>query len=333
MVQSHNNLVDSYDRVATDLRISVTDRCNFRCHYCMPEEGMQWLHRDALLSYEEIARLTRVFTELGVRQIRLTGGEPLLRKELHVLVKMLSEIEELEDIAVTTNGYFLKEQAGRLADAGLHRVNVSLDALSRATFHSVTRRDEFKRTWEGIEAAVEVGLVPVKLNVVLVRGFNESEIMGFVTLARTRGFIVRFIEFMPIGKDDGWTTDKVITTEEILEVIHREHSLIPLESMDEHSPASRYRFADGVGEIGFISSVSHPFCSTCDRVRLTSDGKFRTCLFSRNELDLRGMIRSGVDDTSISVAIIDAVRQKERGHLINQPEFIRPGRTMSQIGG
>ncbi len=333
MAQISRMLVDAYNRVVTDLRISVTDRCNYRCHYCMPEEGMQWLHRDALLTYAEIARLARVFVSLGVRHIRLTGGEPLLRKDLRVLVRMLSVIDGLHDIALTTNGYFLKEQAQQLADAGLHRVNVSLDSLSPSTFKAVTRRDEFPRTWEGVEAAVDAGLAPVKLNVVLVRGFNESEILKFASLAHSGRYIVRFIEFMPIGKDDGWNPEKVIASDEILEVIQREHRLVPIGQAEEHAPASRYRFADGTGEIGIISSVSHPFCSTCDRVRLTSDGKFRTCLFSQDELDLRAMLRSGEDDASLSEAIIRAVHRKERGHLINQAGFVRPERTMSQIGG
>lgn len=315
------------------MRISVTDRCNFRCSYCMPEDGMQWLRRNQLLTYEEIARIVRIAASLGVSSIRLTGGEPLMRKELRQLVAMLKEIRGIADIALTTNGYFLKEQAAGLVGAGLDRINVSLDALDPGIFAGIARREYFRKTWEGIEEAERLGLHPIKLNVVLIRGVNDGEIIRFAELARTRPFVVRFIEFMPIGKDDGWAMDKVVPTREVIETIAAYLPLIPVPSTDGAAPAERYMFADGRGEIGFISSVSRPFCGDCDRVRLTSDGKFRTCLFSLHETDVRVMLRSGASDEAIAGVLVDAVWKKEEGHLINRPGFVRPERTMSQIGG
>lgn len=326
-------LVDTFGRVVTNLRISVTDRCNYRCVYCMPEEGMQWLERHNLLSYEEITRLVRIFAALGVRRIRLTGGEPLMRKELWRLITMLKTIPGIKDIALTTNGYFLKDQAADLAAAGLDRINVSLDALDSQLFAGIARRDYFERTWDGIEEAERVGLRPIKLNVVLIRGVNDGEILKFAELARTRPFVVRFIEFMPIGKDDGWTVEKVVPTQEVLSIINARYPLIPAPSENGKVPAERFVFRDGHGELGFISSVTQPFCSDCDRVRVTSDGKFRTCLFSLAETDLRQMLRTGAPDQEIARVLVDAVRKKEEGHLINRPGFVRPERTMSQIGG
>jgi cyclic pyranopterin phosphate synthase len=326
-------LVDTFGRTVTNLRISVTDRCNFRCAYCMPEEGMEWLKRNQLLSYEEMTRLVRIFASLGVRRIRLTGGEPLMRKELWRLVAMLKKIEGISDIALTTNGYFLKEHAAELFAAGLNRINISLDSLDPRLFADLVRRDYFDRTWEGIEEAERVGLHPIKLNVVLIRGVNDGEILTFAELARTRSFVIRFIEFMPIGKDDGWEMEKVVATAEVLEKINARFPLIPVPHVNGRLPADRYTFADGGGEVGFISSVSEPFCSDCDRVRVTSDGKFRTCLFSLVETDLRSMLRGSSSDEEIAKTLADAVWKKEEGHLINRPGFIRPERTMSQIGG
>ncbi len=326
-------LVDTFGRVVTNLRISVTDRCNYRCTYCMPEGGMQWLHRDNLLTYEEIVRLVRIFASLGVRKIRLTGGEPLMRKDLWRLIALLKPLPGIEDIALTTNGYFLNEQAAELAEAGLHRINVSLDALDPRLFAEMARRDYFQKTWEGIEAAERAGIRPIKLNVVLIRGVNDGEILKFAQLARARPFIIRFIEFMPIGKDDGWTMEKVVPTREVLETINRHYPLVPAPSVNGKTPAERFLFVDGTGEIGFISSVSQPFCTDCDRVRVTSDGKFRTCLFSLAETDLRALLRGGASDEHIAQTVTAAVWKKEEGHLINRPGFIRPERTMSQIGG
>ena len=329
-------LTDTFGRTIINLRISVTDRCNFRCAYCMPEEGMIWLDRRELLTFEEIARLAAIFARLGVTKIRLTGGEPLMRKELPKLVRLISQIPGLGDIALTTNGYFLAEQAADLAAAGLTRLNVSMDSLDPKIFAQMVRRDYFDRVMTGLEAAARLPIGPIKINAVLIRGVNDGEIGAFAELARTRPFVVRFIEFMPIGAGDGWTSEKVVPTREILERIAAHYPdgprLLPVERHVGH-PADRYRFEDGRGEIGFISSVSEPFCSSCNRVRITSDGKLRTCLFSLVETDLRKLLREGADDETIAGAIVAAVRNKEEGHLINRPGFVRPERTMSRIGG
>jgi cyclic pyranopterin phosphate synthase len=327
-------LKDSFGRVVNNLRISVTDRCNFRCKYCMPARGMVWLEKDKILSFEEIARLAKIFSGLGVSKIRLTGGEPLMRKELHVLVGMLAGIENIRDISITTNGYFLEEQARALSDTGLRRINVSLDSLRSDSFAEITRRSYYEKVLRGIAEAARTGLNPIKINVVLIRGFNDGEILDFAQLARKSNFIIRFIEYMPIGSGDDWNIEQVVTEDEIIRTI--EHGLgmrlVP-RNLRESQPADSYVFEDGEGEIGFISSVSSPFCEHCNRVRITSDGKLRTCLFSLSETDLRKMLREGSSDSEISDVIIDAVLRKERGHLINKPGFVKPSRTMSQIGG
>ena len=327
-------LQDDSGRVINNLRISVTDRCNFRCRYCMPEEGMVWMEKSELLSFEEIVRVASLFAQLGISKIRLTGGEPLMRKDLRLLVAKLVHLQGIRDLALTTNGFFLLDQALDLYNAGLRRINVSLDSLDQVKFNHMTRRDYYERVWRGLDAAETLGFGPIKINVVLIRGINEGEIGKFATLARARPFIVRFIEFMPIGADDGWTTEKVVTTREILQTIERETGMRLLE-VERHGnqPADRYRFEDGRGEIGFISSVSEPFCESCNRIRITSDGKLRTCLFSLEETDLKRMVRGGARDEEILQTIQQAVWKKEPGHLINRPEFVRPGRTMSQIGG
>ncbi len=327
-------LRDTFGRTINNLRISVTDRCNFRCRYCMPEEGMQWMDRSELLSFEEITRLTAIFARLGVRHIRLTGGEPLMRKDLHVLVQKIARVPGIEDLAMTTNGYFLAQQAEDLHRAGLHRINVSLDSLDPVKFTEMTRRDNFERVWEGIEAVDRLGLRPVKINAVLIRGMNDNEIPRFADLARRRGFVIRFIEFMPIGSDDGWSPEKVVSGKEILAAMEKAvgKKIVPVE-LRGAQPADRFRFEDGLGEIGLISSVSEPFCNHCNRVRITSDGKLRTCLFSLVETDLRNLLRGGADDETISRTIVEAVWKKEEGHLINRPGFVRPARSMSQIGG
>jgi len=327
-------LKDSFGRIINNLRISVTDRCNFRCLYCMPEHGMAWMKKDDLLTYEEIGRLVRVFAGLGIKKIRLTGGEPLMRKDLHVLLEMLSNTAGIEDLALTTNGYFLAEQAEGLAKAGLKRINVSLDSLNPIKFSEITRRSYYDRIWEGIKTVEGLGIAPIKINVVLIRGINDDEILNFANLARKRPFVIRFIEFMPIGKDDGWNIEKVVPTQEIIETIEREarRKLIPIEYRGGQ-PADRFTFDDGVGEIGFISSVSEPFCNHCNRIRLTSDGKLRTCLFSLKETDFKRLLREGAEDGEIKRVILDAVWNKEPGHLINRPGFVRPNRTMSRIGG
>jgi cyclic pyranopterin phosphate synthase len=327
-------LKDSFGRVVNNLRISVTDRCNFRCKYCMPARGMVWLEKDKILSFEEIARLAEIFSGLGVDKIRLTGGEPLMRKELHVLVKMLASIGNVRDISLTTNGYFLEEQALVLSDAGLRRINVSLDSLRSDSFAEITRRSYYDKVLRGIAEAARTGMNPIKINVVLIRGFNDGEILDFAELARKSNFIVRFIEYMPIGGGDDWSIEQVITQEEIIRTIERGLGLrlIP-RRLRGNEPADGYVFEDCAGEIGFISSVSSPFCEHCNRVRITSDGKLRTCLFSLDETDLRKLLREGASDREIRDVIEGAVSRKERGHLINKPGFIKPVRTMSQIGG
>jgi cyclic pyranopterin phosphate synthase len=326
-------LTDSFGRIINNMRISVTDRCNFRCQYCMPEEGIVWMKKNELLTFEEIERTVQIVARLGVSKIRLTGGEPLMRKELPLLVQKIARIPEVHDIALTTNGYFLTEQAVDLYNAGLKRITVSMDSLDASKFAEVTRRDYFDKVWTGLDLLQTLPIGPIKINVVLMRGVNENEIEKFAGLARTRPFIIRFIEYMPIGAGDGWDYSKVVPTREIIARIE-EHfpKLVPVEYHGAQ-PADRFRFEDGKGELGFISSVSEPFCSHCNRIRITSDGKLRTCLFSLHETDLKSMLRSGESDESISRAIVAAVWKKEEGHLINQPGFVKPQRTMSQIGG
>lgn len=297
----------------------------------MPEEGMLWMHRDELLTFEEIARVVRILVSLGVSHVRLTGGEPLMRRDLPLLIQMIRP--GIEDLALTTNGYFLADHVHELRSSGLDRINISLDSLDAGRFAAMVRRDDFARVWAGVEASERAGLSPIKLNVVLIRNVNENEILAFAELARTRAFVVRFIEFMPIGKDDGWSIDRVVTTREAMERIGNVYTLVPLAHRNPRAPAERFSFADGEGEIGFISSVSQPFCSDCDRIRLTSDGKLRTCLFSQHETDLKAMLRGHASDDEIAGAVVEAVHKKEEGHLINRPGFVRPERTMSQIGG
>jgi len=326
-------LRDSFGRTVNNLRISVTDRCNMRCTYCMPEEGMQWMKKTELLTYEEITRLASVFARLGITKIRLTGGEPLMRKDLHLLVAQLRRVPGIRDIALTTNGYFLAQEAELLAGAGLSRINVSMDSVDPATFAKMVRRDYLLRVLEGLREIEKYPVRPIKINVVLIRGVNDGEIERFAQLAREQPYVIRFIEFMPIGSHDDWSAGKVVPAKEVLARI--EAMGVPLTAVEYHGdqPADRYRFEDGVGEIGFISSVSEPFCSSCNRVRITSDGKLRTCLFSLKETDLKPMVRGGADDAAIIAAITGAVWNKEEGHLINRPGFVRPDRTMSQIGG
>lgn len=292
------------------------------------------MNRTELLTFEEIGRVVRVFASLGITKVRLTGGEPLMRKDLHVLVGMLARVSGINDLALTTNGYFLAEQASLLHKAGLRRINISLDSLNPVTFNTMIRRDHFDRVWEGIETVERLGIQLVKINVVLIRGINDNEIVDFASMTRTRPFVVRFIEFMPIGADDGWSNDKVVPTREVIKQIEEGigRTLVPIEYHGAQA-ADRYTFDDGVGEIGFVSSVSEPFCDHCDRIRITSDGKLRTCLFSLAETDLRSLLRGGANDDEVREAIAAAVINKEEGHLINRPGFVRPQRTMSQIGG
>ena len=325
-------LKDSFGRIVDDLRISVTDRCNFRCVYCMPEEGLQWLQKSKLLSFEEIARVAGVFGSLGTKTIRLTGGEPTLRKDLPELVRMLRNSSGNFDIAMTTNGFLLKQLAQPLVDAGLNRVNVSIDSLLRHRFEKITRRDALDQILDGLKAAESAGLSPIKINCVVVRGENEDEVVDFARLARDTGYEVRFIEFMPLDADRTWDRSNVVSKKEIIEAIAAVFDLVPESRGVE--PASVWRFADGApGSVGVIPSVSEPFCDNCNRVRITADGQLRTCLFSLGETDLRALLRSGASDDDLEEAIRKAVWAKEPGHKINDPDFIRPDRSMSMIGG
>ena len=323
-------LVDSFGRVHRDLRISVTDRCNFRCTYCMPAEGLEWVPRDDLLTFEEIARVARIMVErYSVNGIRLTGGEPTVRANLPVLVGLLAELGT--DLAMTTNGVSLPLLAADLRAAGLRRVNVSLDSLQAPRFAELTRRDSLDRVLDGIDAAIAAGFEPVKVNCVVMRGVNDDEIADFVEFGRAKGVEVRFIEFMPLDADGIWTNDVVVPVNEISA---RVNDACPVEPVERTSaPATRYRFVDGSGSVGIVASVSDSFCSTCDRVRLTADGQFRNCLFAVTETDLRALLRSGASDDEIGAALEGSVASKWAGHQINRVNFIKPRRSMSQIGG
>lgn len=330
-------LVDSYGRVHRDLRISVTDRCNFRCTYCMPKEGMKWLPHEELLTYDELARVARLLVERhGFESIRLTGGEPTVRAHLPVLISKLSSLRTNDgnpiDLAMTTNGATLALIAEDLAAAGLRRINISCDSLRRDRFEAITNRDGLASVLEGIQAALDCGLGPVKINVVVMRGVNDDELVELATFGRDHGVIMRFIEFMPLDAQGHWTLDSVVTRNEILKSIGE---VYPIEAVSDRgsSPAERFRYLDGKGQIGIIASVTSSFCDSCDRVRLTADGQFRTCLFALDEYDLRDALRSDADDDEIDRIIRGAVGAKWAGHRINQPVFIRPSRSMSQIGG
>ncbi|MEQ1786720.1 MAG: GTP 3',8-cyclase MoaA [Acidimicrobiales bacterium] len=323
-------LVDSFGRVHRDLRISVTDRCNFRCTYCMPEEGMTWLPKAEVLSFEELERVARVLVEQhGITSIRLTGGEPTVRAHLPVLVAKLAALPV--DLALTTNGATLRTVAPGLAEAGLRRVNVSLDSLQPERFHELTRRDQLDDVLGGIDAALAAGLTPVKVNVVVVRGVNDDEVVAMARYGRDHGVTVRFIEWMPLDAGGSWTNEQVVTQAEIVERIS---AVFPLEPVQRGSePAERFRYLDGAGEVGVIPSVTRPFCEQCDRIRLTADGQLRSCLFSLEDHDLRSVLRSGGSDDDLSDAIEACVGAKWAGHTINQVQFVKPRRSMSQIGG
>ena len=323
-------LVDTYGRVHTDLRISVTDRCNFRCTYCMPEEGMKWLPKADVLSFEEIERIARVMVEhFGIDSIRLTGGEPTVRAHLPILVAKLAALPV--DLALTTNGATLRAMAHDLKDAGLERINISLDTFRADRFLEITRRDELDRVLDGIDAAIEAQLHPIKVNVVVMRGVNDDELLDFATFGREKNVEIRFIEFMPLDAGQWWTNDSVVPFDEI---VARVDEVYPCEPVAHgHDPAARFRYRDGRGSFGVIASVTKAFCESCDRVRLTADGKFRNCLFALEEHDLRAALRSGATDAELALLIEDSVHQKWAGHQINNVHFIRPKRSMSQIGG
>ena len=330
---SKPKLIDGMGRTIVNLRISVTDRCNFRCTYCMPADNVEFMDRSNLLSFEEIQRVAQIVSRMGINRLRLTGGEPLMRKNLPALIKMLNEVDGIDDIAMTTNAYFLKDQAQGLKNAGLKRLNVSLDALDPEKFRDVNRRDCLQSVLDGLDTARKVGFKSIKINAVAVRNFSESEIMSLIEMGRSDGFEIRFIEFMPLDSDKVWERDKVLFGHEIIDMIKKNYELIPIDNSLEIGPASEYNFADGKGKIGIITAVSNPFCDHCNRIRMTADGKLRTCLFSTNETNLKELIRSGATDETIIETIKQAVLVKEPGHKINLDDFERPTRAMHAIGG
>ncbi len=330
---SEGRLADGHGRAIKNLRISVTDRCNFRCRYCMPEEGLTWLYRQELLTFEEMSRLARLFVALGVEEIRLTGGEPTVRADLPALIHMLSAVEGLKSLSLTTNGFTLKDVCGELVEAGLQRINVSLDTPVREKFAHITRRDALPRVLEGLEECERhPQLRPIKVNAVAVRGFSEEDVLAFAELARRKPYVVRWIEFMPLDAEGKWDREDVLTGGEIRSIIESRYPLVPIAD-DRIQTAQRFAFADGKGEVGFINPVSEPFCSACDRIRMTADGHLRTCLFSRWETDLRTPLRAGASDTEMERIIRNAIWRKELKHKVNEPGFQRASRSMSQVGG
>ncbi len=326
-------LVDTWGREIKSVRVSVTDKCNFRCTYCMPAEGLEWLRRDEVLSFEELQRLVGILASMGVDEVRLTGGEPLVRRDLPVLVGMLAETPGVDDLSLTTNGVLLDRLAEPLVAAGLKRLNVSLDSLSHVRFAEITRRDALDAVLKGLETAEQFEeLRPIKVNCVAVKGFTEEEVPALAELARRKPYVVRFIEFMPLDADEAWRADKVLTGDEIRALIEARWPLVEIPAKAS-STARRFRFADGKGEIGFINPVSEPFCSSCDRIRLTADGQLRTCLFSRRDWDLKTPMRDGASDAELEALLRNAVAHKELKHRINEPGFVRASRSMSQVGG
>ena len=327
------NLVDSFGRAHDNLRISVTDRCNIRCFYCMPEAGVKFQPHDQILRFEEIERFVRVAVTLGVRKVRITGGEPLVRKDLPVLIRKLASIEGIDDLALTTNGVLLGEQAQSLYNAGLRRINVHLDTLDRERFKQITRRDDLPKVLESIEIARNLGYGPIKINAVAVKNLVEADIVLLARYGRERNIEIRYIEFMPLDAQNLWDRGRVLLADEMIEMLQRE--IGPLEEIpdrDPRAPATEYRFADGIGRIGFIASVSRPFCLNCNRIRLTADGKLRYCLFALEETDVRAILRGGTDD-DLRAAIKSNIASKWLGHEINSAQFVPPPRPMYSIGG
>jgi len=327
-------LIDTFGRVHNNLRISVTDRCNIRCFYCMPEDNPVFMARRQILTFEEIERFVRVAVRLGINKIRLTGGEPLVRRDLPVLVRKLAAFAEITDLALTTNGILLPELAGPLHDAGLRRINIHLDTLDPAKFERIVRRDGFERVLEGIFACKRLGYDPIKLNAVAVRGLIEDDLVPLAQFGREHGIEVRFIEFMPLDADGKWQRDKVLFAADILDKLSQEIApLVPVPDQDARAPASEFTFSDGVGRIGIIASISQPFCMSCNRIRLTSDGKLRNCLFALDELDVKAVLRGGGSDDEIVQLIRRSVHDKWEGHEINTARFVQPPRPMYAIGG
>ncbi|MCI0377431.1 MAG: GTP 3',8-cyclase MoaA [Gemmataceae bacterium] len=329
---ANNMLIDTFGRAHNNLRISVTDRCNLRCTYCMPEE-VTFLDRRELLTFEEITRFVEIVAPLGIDKIRLTGGEPLLRRELPRLVRMICAVPGIKDVGLTTNGILLADQAQPLFEAGLRRINVSLDTLDADRFRQITRRDGLEKVIAGILAAKKAGFDPVKINAVSIRGITEHEVVPLARFAREHGLEMRFIEYMPIGADQ-WERDKVFFAHEILEILEREVCpIVPAENYDRRAPAMEFQYTDGAGSIGIIASVSRPFCHSCNRVRLTAEGKLRNCLFALDEVDLKPLLRGGAFPEEIAKLVRDNVWAKWEGHEINTARFIKPLRTMHAIGG
>ncbi len=328
------SLIDTFDRVHDNLRISVTDRCNIRCFYCMPGEGVKFQAPQKLLTFDEIERFVRIAVSLGVRKLRLTGGEPLLRKGLAGLIKRLGAIDGIQDMALTTNGVLLAEHAQELYDAGLRRLNVHLDTLDRERFKQITRRDEFEKVMGGIEAALRVGYPVIKINTVAVKNLVEEDIVPLARFGRENGIEIRYIEFMPLDAQGIWDHDRVLLADDMIAMLTR--GIGPLREIpdgDPRAPATEYEFADGKGKVGFIASVSKPFCLNCNRIRLTADGKFRYCLFAIEETDMRVLLRNGCPDSVIAEAMRKSVKDKWLGHQINTAKFVAPPRPMYQIGG
>lgn len=334
VMTSEPSLVDSFGRVHTNLRVSVTDRCNIRCFYCMPAENVRFNPRNELLSFEEIERFVRVAAQLGVDKVRLTGGEPLVRQGVSVLVEKLARIEGIRDIALTTNGILLAEQAVALKQAGLKRLNISLDSLDRDTFFRISRRTGLERVLEGIFAARAAGFRKIRLNAVAIRGMTEPDIVPLARFAREHCMEMRFIEFMPLDADGAWETDQVLSGEVIRETIEHEIGpLVPVTRDDPSQPATDYAFADGMGRLGFINPVTQPFCQRCNRLRLTAEGQVRNCLFSSEEWDARALLRGDGDDQQLAELLRASVGAKMAGHGISSDEFVKPQRAMYQIGG
>ena len=326
------SLFDKFGRQITDLRISVTDRCNFRCVYCRSADPENYREHDEILSWAELERLARIFVSLGIRKVRITGGEPLVRDGVEKFVTYLEGIG-VRDLSITTNGHLLAERCERLVSAGLHRINISLDSMDPFKFEKITRTRSYGAVMRGIDAAQASRLAPVKVNVVLVRGFNDDEVEAFAAFARERGLIMRFIEFMPLDADRHWSRELMVPAAEVHERIHAQWPLVQIPH-EKSETARKYRFADGApGEIGLIAPVTQAFCGHCSRIRLTADGKMRTCLFSREDRDLRALLRANAPDEEVVNWVRGAVNEKEEGHRINEPGFVPPSRTMVFIGG
>lgn len=328
------SLVDTFGRLHDNLRISVTDRCNIRCFYCMPETGVKFVPRQEILSFEEIERFVRVAAGLGVRKLRITGGEPLVRRDLPVLIEKLAAVPGINDIALTTNGVLLADQAQALYDAGLRRLNVHLDTLDRERFREITRRDDLPKVLEGIEKCLALGYAPLKINAVAVKNLVEPDIVPLARFGRERGIEIRYIEFMPLDSQGLWLRDKVLLMDDMIALLARDVGpLEPIPDADPRAPATEFRFADGIGRVGFIPSVSKPFCLNCNRLRLTADGKLRYCLFAVEESDVKDLLRSEAGEQALVEKIQQTVRDKWLGHEINSAKFVAPPRPMYAIGG